>query len=195
MARVEWLEQVDLDGPAIRAMLDALVAHDVTVDPTLIAMWTKFYGDVAAHAPELARAPALARAGWAAGSFTASWSRADYERAHAVWPKLLALTTRMWKRGVRLVVGSDTPTPWIVPGASVHDEMALLHDAGLPPLEVLRAATANAARALGKSDTIGTIAAGKRADLVVLSRDPTADIENTRAIERVYHRGALVPRR
>jgi imidazolonepropionase-like amidohydrolase len=194
MARVGWLEAVDLDGAEIRAMVDALAAHDVTVDPTLIAMWTKFFGDVAAHGPDLPRAPAIHRAGWAAGSFTATWKEADYRRAQAVWPKLLALTERLWKRGVRITVGTDTPTPWIVPGTSVHDEMALLHDAGLPPLEVLRAATANAARALGKSDTLGTLAKGKRADLVVLSRDPIADIKNTRAIERVYHRGRLVPR-
>lgn len=192
--RVAWLEAVDLDGPEIAAMIDALVAHDVTVDPTLVAMWTKLFGDVAPHGADLARAPALHRAGWAAGSFTRDWSAAQYRRAHAVWPKLLALTGHMWKRGVRITVGTDTPTPWVVPGASVHDEMALLHDAGLPAIEVLRAATANAARALGRSDTLGTIAAGKRADLVVLARDPTADIRNTRSIERVYRGGVLVER-
>ncbi|MGZ3441762.1 MAG: amidohydrolase family protein, partial [Polyangia bacterium] len=156
--RVYWLENVALDGPEIGAMIDALVAHDVTVDPTLIAMWTKLYGDEAPRGADVARAPAIYRVGWPAGSFTARWTAAQYRRAHAAWPRLLALTARMWRRGVRLTVGTDTPTPWIVPGASVHDEMALLHEAGLPPLEVLRAATANAARALGKGDLLGTVA-------------------------------------
>jgi len=192
--RVAWLEALDVDGPEIAAMADALVAHDVTVDPTLIAMWTKLFGDVAARGPDLARAPALHRAGWAAGSFTRGWTAAQYRRAHAAWPKLLALVGKLWRRGVRITVGTDTPTPWVVPGASVHDEMALLHDAGLPPLEVLRAATANAARALGRGDSLGTLAPGKRADLVVLARDPVADIRNTRSIERVYRGGVLVAR-
>jgi imidazolonepropionase-like amidohydrolase len=192
--RVYWLEELDVDGPEVRAMIDALLAHDVTVDPTLVAMRTKLFGDEAAHAPDVARAPAAYRAGWPAGSFTASWTAAQYRRAHAVWPKLAALTARLWRRGVRIVVGTDTPTPWIAPGASVHEEMALLHDAGLPPLEVLRAATANAARALGHARDFGTLAPGMRADLVVLSKDPVADIHNTRAIERVYRGGVLVPR-
>jgi len=193
-ARVYWLEELDVDGPEVRAMIDALVAHDVTVDPTLVAMWTKLFGDEAAHAPDVARAPAAYRAGWPAGSFTAGWSAAQYRRAHAVWPKLLALTARMWKRGVRLCARARATAPWIVPGASVHDEMALLRDAGLPPLAVLRAATANAARALGHARDFGTLAPGLRADVVVLSKDPVADIRNTRSIERVYRGGILVGR-
>lgn len=70
--------------------------------------------------------------------------------------------------------------------------MALLVDAGVPPVEVLRAATANAAIALKKADVFGTIAVGKRADLVVLAKDPLVDIRNTRAIERVYKAGVRV---
>jgi imidazolonepropionase-like amidohydrolase len=189
-ARVYWLEQLDLDSPAVRALVAALVAHDVTVDPTLVAMWTKLYGDVAAaDAAGVVRAPAAYRAGWPAGSFTAGWSAAQYRRAHAVWPKLLAFVGRLHAGGVRLTVGTDTPTPWIVPGASVHQEMALLGDAGLAPLAVLRAATTDAARALGQDSRLGRVAAGYRADLVVLTRDPTRAIANSRAIERVYRGG------
>jgi imidazolonepropionase-like amidohydrolase len=192
LGRIDWLEAVDLDGPQIRGLLDELVKHHVTVDPTLIAMWTKFFGDVARRGKDIPRTPAIYRAGWAAGSFTRGWSEADYHRAHAAWPKLQELVRRMWKRGVRITVGTDTPTPWIVPGASVHDEMALLRDIGLPALDVLRAATSNAACALGKSDVFGTVSPGKRADLVILARDPLADIHNTRSIERVYQAGVAV---
>ncbi len=192
-SRVYWLEQVDLHGPAMTALVDAILMHAVTVDPTLITMWTKLYGDVAAADPQiLARAPAAFRAGWSAGSFTADWTPAHYRRAHAVWPKLLAWVGLLHARGVRLVVGTDTPTPFIAPGLSVHQEMAFLHEAGLSPREVLRAATSDAAHALRLGESRGRIAAGYRADLVVLSRDPLADIRNTRAIEAVYQAGVLV---
>lgn len=113
--RVYWLENVDLEGPEVAAMLAALRKHDVTVDPTLVAIWTKFFGDVAPNGPDIAKAPAVYRNGWSNGSFTASWTPAQYEKGHAAWPKLLAWTNRLWKAGIRLSVGTDTPTPWIVP--------------------------------------------------------------------------------
>ena len=55
--------------------------------------------------------------------------------------------TTLFSHGVLLTVGTDTPTPWIVPGASFHEEMRLLAAAGIPPGEVLRMATANGAEA------------------------------------------------
>lgn len=187
-----WIENVDLDGPEVAAMITALKKHDVTVDPTLVAMWTKFFGDAAPHGPDIAKAPEIYRKGWTKGSFTAGWTKAQYEKAHTAWPKLLRWTNRLWKAGIRLTVGTDTPTPWIVPGASLHQEMALLRDAGIPAADVLRAATSNAAIALKKSEVFGTVAVGKRADLVVLSKDPLADIRNTRSIEQVFRAGKLI---
>jgi imidazolonepropionase-like amidohydrolase len=100
----------------------------------------------------------------------------------------------MYDGGVQMVVGTDTPTPWIVPGASVHDEMRLLAEAGIPPLAILRMATMNAARALRSEREFGSIRPGLRADLVVLNRDPIADIANTRAIELVMQNGAIQER-
>ena len=190
--RVAWVENVDLGGAEVRAMLAALHKHDVTVDPTLIAMWTKFFGDAAPRGPDIARAPTIYRLGWPKGSFTADWTAAQYEKAQAAWPKLLRWTQRLFAAGIRLTAGTDTPTPWIVPGWSLHDEMALLADASIPPAEVIRCATSNAAAALQRSAEFGTVAAGKRADLVVLARDPLRDIRNTRSIEQVYARGARV---
>ena len=98
----------------------------------------------------------------------------------------------MYERGVHLVAGTDTPTPWIVPGPSLHDELQLLAEAGIPPLEVIRIATSNAARALGRGHELGSIRPGLRADLIVLSRSPEESIANTRAIEMVIQNGAVV---
>jgi imidazolonepropionase-like amidohydrolase len=100
----------------------------------------------------------------------------------------------MYERGVPLVAGTDAPTPWIVPGPSLHDELKLLNEAGIPPLEVLKIATYNAARALRHEDEFGSIRPGLRADLILLSGNPLESIGNTRSIEVVIQNGVIVSR-
>ena len=78
----------------------------------------------------------------------------------------------------------------LVPGLSEHREMELLVQAGLTPRDALLAATRNAAALLG-ADSLGRIAPGKVADIVVLTGDPLADIGNTRKVERVILRGLV----
>lgn len=187
-ARVHWLEH--LDEKAIDEMVAALAEHRVAVDPTLMAMRTKFFKQ---DSPDFALVPEKVRKGWPAGDFTKEWTREQYTQAQRAWPTLLRITKKMYDAGVHLVTGTDTPTPWIVPGASLHDELRLLADAGIPPLPILRMATFDAARALRREKEFGSIAPGLRADLVVLSKDPLASIANTRAIEHVIHRGVAFP--
>ena len=67
----------------------------------------------------------------------------------------------------------------------LHEELALLVEAGLTPLAALQAATINPARYLGLTDAFGPVEAGKVADLVILRKNPLVDIENTRSIETV----------
>jgi imidazolonepropionase-like amidohydrolase len=99
--------------------------------------------------------------------------------------------------GVVLLAATDVGIPMLVPGISLHEELVLLVEAGLTPLEALRAATLNPARVLGSADSLGTIEAGKLADLVLLDANPLADIGNTRRIRaviadgRVYRRADL----
>jgi imidazolonepropionase-like amidohydrolase len=192
LARAHWLDH--LDEHAIDEMIAALVEHKVVVDPTLMAMHTKFWGDDPRYTndPDLALVPEIVRKGWPAGRFTASWSAADYQRAQKSWPALLRLTKKMHDAGVHIVTGTDTPTPWIIPGVSLHDEMQLLADAGIPLLSILRMATFDAARALRREKEFGSIAPGMRADLVLLAKDPLASIANTRSIELVVQRGRIV---
>ncbi len=94
------------------------------------------------------------------------------------------------KANGRLVAGTDSP---IVPyGFSLILEIEQLSEAGLGPLQAIRAATRVAARALGVSDDLGTVRAGKIADLVILGGDPTEDIRNLRRVEKVILAGRLV---
>jgi tetratricopeptide (TPR) repeat protein len=84
--------------------------------------------------------------------------------------------------------------PYCFPGFSLHDELALLVEAGLSPMAALQAATRNPARLMSQSDQRGTLETGKIADLVLLDHDPLADIHNTRSIRAVILQGKLLPR-
>jgi len=97
--------------------------------------------------------------------------------------------------GVPIAAGTDgmgSDSVGVLP--NLHEELALLVQAGLTPMEALVAATSTAARAAGVAATHGTIAVGKAADLVVLRLDPTADIRATREILFVTRRGSVVER-
>jgi imidazolonepropionase-like amidohydrolase len=80
--------------------------------------------------------------------------------------------------GVGFLLGSDAPQVWNVPGFSVRRELAYLVDAGLTPYQALESGTRNVAVHFGTADQTGTIARGKRADLVLLEGNPLADITN-----------------
>jgi imidazolonepropionase-like amidohydrolase len=102
------------------------------------------------------------------------------------------LTVDMHRAGVPILAGSDTPNPKVFPGTSLHEELQLLVEAGLTPMEALRSATFHAARFLGLLGSYGTIAQGKTADLVLLEADPLADIANTLKIEAVVQGGRFL---
>jgi imidazolonepropionase-like amidohydrolase len=96
--------------------------------------------------------------------------------------------------GVPLLTGTDATTIGPVGGVSLHEELRELVESGLTPWQALQASTANPARYFRKADIVGTLAVGKRADLVLLSADPLADIENTRQIEGVMVGGRWLDR-
>lgn len=93
-----------------------------------------------------------------------------------------------------MLAGTDAPMPEVYPGFSLHEELALLVDAGLSPRAALRAATLRPAQFLGLSATQGSVDVGKRADLVLLDADPMRDIRNTRSIRAVVLDGRLLQR-
>ena len=106
----------------------------------------------------------------------------------------LRIINLMHRAGVRLLAGSDSLDPWVLPGDSLHHELEMLVRAGLSPLEALQAATANPAEFFGLQNEMGTIAKGKRADLVLLNANPLEDISNTRQIVAVIQGGNYMTR-
>ena len=106
----------------------------------------------------------------------------------------LHLTGLLHEAGVPIGAGTDTPIGISIPGYSLHTELERLFEAGLTPLEALTAATLRPAEFFGLEEEMGTIEAGRRADLLLLGQDPLESITNTRAIERVIAAGEpLVP--
>lgn len=189
----EWYEAVDLDGPEIRAMVAALAARKVHVDATLVAFEPAFFGD----RPELTGRdlafdhPALA-ANWQAGfRFDAGWSAADYQRAQAIWPKLLRFTRMLHDAGVPMTIGTDQANPFVAPGISVAREMDLHRQAGIAPWAVLRMATSDAARLLGIGDRTGALKPGMEADILFVGADPLPDMMRIADVRAVLSDGVL----
>jgi imidazolonepropionase-like amidohydrolase len=120
-----------------------------------------------------------------------------YSLAARRWEVSRAIVGILRKAGVPILAGTDTPMPLVYSGSSLHDELELLVQSGLTPADALRAATISAADFLGLGDTYGSIAPGKRADLLILDNNPLRDIDSIRHIRyvilngRVFDRAAL----
>jgi imidazolonepropionase-like amidohydrolase len=104
-------------------------------------------------------------------------------------PIAAANLRRVWEAGIPVAMGTDAGNIGTLHGPSVFREMALMVQAGLTPLQVLRSATVNGAKAMGLERDIGSIEAGKLADLVILDADPLADVANLARIHRVFKDG------
>ena len=119
----------------------------------------------------------------------ATRTEAKIRGERAVLRAALAVVRILRNNDVRVLAGSDTPFPFSVPGSSLHEELELLHQAGLTPAECLQAGTTAAARHYGVDDVIGKIEPGYFADFVLLRSNPLSDIENLRDIIGVAQSG------
>jgi imidazolonepropionase-like amidohydrolase len=122
------------------------------------------------------------------------WSTDPVAEREKFFQAELKMVGEMKSAGVPILAGTDTAAGVrVYPGFSLHEELGLLVQAGLTPMEALQAATLNAGKYLGLADT-GTIEKGKRADLVLLDANPLQDIGNTRKIRSVVLAGRYFSR-
>ncbi|MDF2727503.1 MAG: dihydroorotase, partial [Nitrososphaera sp.] len=158
-----WLDLVDLNSAEIEEMINTLVEYDIPVDPTLSIYEVMLKED---------------------GDDDVDDGFSDPQN-QLRWAKVLQLTKMMYDNGVQILSGTDIPNFGLVPGASLHNELELLVEAGIKPLEVIEIATNNGATALGIGDRVGTIQPGKEVDMIILSANPIENISNTKGIEAV----------
>lgn len=99
------------------------------------------------------------------------------------------MTYELWKAGVPLMAGSDSPEWFLVTGFSIHDELKTFVESGLTPFAAIQTATVNTAHYLEVLDKKGTVEIGKQADLMLLDENPMEDISNTRKIHAMIKKG------
>lgn len=99
----------------------------------------------------------------------------------------------MYDKGARIAAGTDAGNPYVIHGFSLHEELQYMNEAGLTPWQVLLTATINAAEMVGYEDRLGTVEAGKEADLLLLNKNPLEDIKNTSEIFGVVSKGSWFP--
>jgi len=178
-----WFELADYDGPLIRHLVDLLAEKKIPVDLTLVV------NELIYHTDELDRVlppferkfispEVLAVYESQLRASAAGWKPEDYERAHAVMPKVLMFARMLHAAGVPMMIGTDGGG-----GVLIGREMELHREAGIPAWDVLRMATSGAADIMEMGDRIGRIKEGYEADLVILDADPLADV---RAVDRVH---------
>jgi imidazolonepropionase-like amidohydrolase len=144
--------------------------------------------------PEMRYMPRNVLDGWVQAKRNFS-ARPDFQPAAA--QRLVEvrrrLTRALHEGGAPLALGSDAPQFFNVPGFSIHHEMRMMVDAGLTPYQVLATGTRYPAVYFGTPDDFGTVAAGRRADLILLDANPLQDIGNVRRVAGVMVRGRWLP--
>ncbi len=197
-ALVEAKALESYDSKKAAALFERFVKNGTWQCPTLTVLRSTSHLDEGEFRkdPRLRFMPSEVRSRWERRTETQPNLRSfeNLSVAKKVYPQYFRLVAAMNRAGVRFLAGTDTGNPYCFPGFSLHDELALLVEAGLTPLEALQAATVNAAEFLGVKETLGTIEKGKSADLVLLDANPLEDIRNTQKINAVILNGRLFDR-
>lgn len=187
------------DEPRCMTLLALFAEHGTWQTANLVlGLQGAFRHDTTARIQQWLRfVPDSMRRGWVRTSSTraptpAQRAARDSAMRRAEWT--LRLVRNMRDRGVGLLAGTDFPNPVMVPGPTLHEELALFVRAGLTPAEALRTATLNPALFFGMADSLGTVEAGKLAELVLLEANPLEDIRNTTRISGVVRGGRYLDR-
>jgi len=187
--------RVDFDQPLCQSLVGELARRKVHVDPTLAVFRNMILLPDALDNRDLddnKRVPQRLRDFWPIYLGRSGCPQGGpLEDRRREFAKYQELTGILYRAGVPLLAGTDSPEPNVPPGSSLHLELELLVESGLPAAAALRAATLTNATALGEQDRLGSIIAGKLADLVILSANPLDDIRNSRQIEYVIRDGIV----
>jgi imidazolonepropionase-like amidohydrolase len=177
-----------VDEAKIPIVAGEIAAANVWQCPTLTVVTNKTPDELRRRlkAPEMRYIAPLQRAIWTPGREPAADVLARDARENGIHDKTLRA---LHAAGARILVGTDTGNPWVVPGFATHQELASLVQAGFTPYEVLRAATHESAVFLGQDTRVGTLTVGRLADLILVDGNPLRAVQNAEHIEGVMTRG------
>ena len=171
--------------------IDYLVKQGVYINPTLVLSWgggTGRWRDQATLAAELAKDPNLA---FVPADARAAWTRPPGARAG--YENISEFLRKYSEAGGKILAATDTGCcTQIVPGLSLHYEMQMLTDMGIPPMKALQGATLWAAEVIGQEKDLGSIQPGKLADFTIVEGNPIADIGATRNVRMVIKGGEVM---
>jgi hypothetical protein len=189
-----------IDSRKIPELVRATVNAGIYNSPTMY-LWENLWGlinvDSITALPEMKYVPRQ----WVQNWITQKNNRLQFDTQNGITPddrrKLIVFRRELLEAladaGALLLMGTDSPQMFNVPGYALHHELRLMAQAGLTPFQVLKSGTANVGRytreVLGKNDPFGTVAQGQRADLVLLDANPLADIDNISRRAGVMVRG------
>ena len=177
----------NFDTDKAETLIQLMVASNVYFAPTLVN-----FNRNARTLADLEANPLLRYIPEGEPDTLASYGEEERRQWSSTMVRMKEVTRRFQQAGGLLIAGTDSATAAILPGWSLHWEMELFVEAGISPMEALQAATLNNARVLHMDQELGTVQAGKYADLVILDDDPLEDIRNTQKIHRVIKDGIVL---
>ena len=186
-----------IDDARLPEVIAATVDAGAWVVPTMVLWETGILGTrpataVLAERPEVQYMPPETVERWtrAVEDVLAS---SDVETARRLAALRRTILSALYEAGANIVLGTDSPQTFSVPGFSVHREMQLYVEIGMAPHDVLAIGTRNPAEYFGASEEFGTVAVGHRADLVLLTANPLDDIANVQRRAGVMVNGRWLP--
>jgi imidazolonepropionase-like amidohydrolase len=192
LEHISGIDFLTVSQSELEEIADLIVSHAVFINATLILDDTlsRLLDPELKNDPLLKQVPPREFIWWERYYGLSSWwTERHSNRYRAILRKKKEFIRMLVKKGGVITAGTDTPIPYVYPGVSLHQELELLVSAGLTPMQAIMAATKNAADLLGHADRLGTLEAGKIADLQILSANALENISNVRSVEMVLRDG------
>ena len=183
---------IDLNSAQVNDFIALLKQHHTVIDPTM-TIWEATYVDRPGNVSEedaymFDRLPLqVQRGAKSAGEALPTPDSATDQLYRASYANFVRMVKKLYDNGITIVAGTD-----LGKGYSLHRELEIYNQAGIPAPQVLQMATLTAARVMKRDGELGSIAPGKLADLILVNGDPTTNISDIRKIDTVIKGGAVM---
>jgi imidazolonepropionase-like amidohydrolase len=178
-----------MDTARFDALIKYMVKQGVYLNPTMIPRWrasTPRGPEIAKAGAEVAKDPGLA---FVPTEVKASWGKAAGRPDDVAYRKVAEFLKKYSEAGGKVIAATDAG---ILPGLSLHYEMQMLNDVGIPNMKVIQAATLWGAEAIGQAKNLGSVEAGKLADFTIIEGNPLTDITATKNVRMVIKDGKVI---